>query len=164
MKVFTTHLDQNLMRKIIKMINNIKKEKQQNNNIDTKPPNVFNYLKSLSQEAKDLMDDREDANDDIDDGKFFFIGNNREKINFNIFRKPLNFLSAIYSGDISLKEAEINQKKLEKKIEDLIGYKNNAKEKEKEEINRVLMQAYDLLEYRDKIIDAFKDGTFLSEH
>ena len=56
------------------------------------------------------------------------------------------------------------KKKLEKKIEDLIGYKNNAKEKEKEEINRVLMQANGLLEYRDKIIDAFKDGTFLSEH
>ena len=46
MKVFTTHLDQNLM---IKMIN-IKK--QQNNHIDTKPPNPFNYSKSLSQEAK----------------------------------------------------------------------------------------------------------------
>ena len=43
-----THLDQNLM---IKMIN-IKKN-QQNNNIDTKPPNVPNYLKSSSQEAKD---------------------------------------------------------------------------------------------------------------
>ena len=27
---------------------------QQNNNIDTKPPNVFSYLKSSSQEAKDL--------------------------------------------------------------------------------------------------------------
>ena len=26
------------------------------------------------------------------------------------------------------------------------------------------MQANDLLEYRNKIIDAFKDGTFLSEH
>ena len=73
MKVFTTHLDQNLMRKIIKMINNIKKEKQQNNNIDTKPPNVFNYLKSLSQEAKDLMDEIEDENDDIDDGKLDFL-------------------------------------------------------------------------------------------
>ena len=73
MKVFTTHLDQNLMIKIMKMINDIKKEKQQNNNIDTKPPNVFNYLKSLSQEAKDLMDDKEDANDDIDDGKCFLL-------------------------------------------------------------------------------------------
>ena len=73
MKVFTTHLDQNLMIKIMKMINDIKKEKQQNNNIDIKPPNVFNYLKSLSQEAKDLMDDKEDANDDVDDGKFFLL-------------------------------------------------------------------------------------------
>ena len=26
------------------------------------------------------------------------------------------------------------------------------------------MQANDLFEYRDKIIDAFKDGNFLSEH
>ena len=26
------------------------------------------------------------------------------------------------------------------------------------------MQANDLFEYRDKIIDAFKDGIFLSEH
>ena len=45
------------------------KIKQQNSNIDTKPPNVFNYLKSLSQKAKDLMDEIEDADDDIDDGK-----------------------------------------------------------------------------------------------
>ena len=30
-------------------------KKQQNNNIDTKLSNVFNYLKSLSQEARDLM-------------------------------------------------------------------------------------------------------------
>ena len=45
------------------------KIKQQNSNIDTKSPNVFNYLKSLSQKAKDLMDEIEDADDDIDDGK-----------------------------------------------------------------------------------------------
>ena len=50
-KVFTTHLDQNLM---IKMIN-IKKKKI--NNIDSKPPNVFNYLKSLSQKTANLMDE-----------------------------------------------------------------------------------------------------------
>ena len=56
---------------MIKMIN-IKKN-QQNNNIDTKPPNIVNYLKSLSQEAKDLMDEIEDENDDIDDGKLDFL-------------------------------------------------------------------------------------------
>ena len=37
------------------------KKQQQNNNINTKSPNVFNYLKSLSQEAKDLIDETEDA-------------------------------------------------------------------------------------------------------
>ena len=68
MKIFTTHLDQNLM---IKMIN-IKKP-QQNNNIDTKPPNVLNYLKSLSQKTKNLMDEIKDADDDIDNGKLLFI-------------------------------------------------------------------------------------------
>ena len=51
---------------------NIKKP-QQNSNIDTKPVNVFNYFRSLSQNAKDLMDEIEDANDDIDVVSFFLL-------------------------------------------------------------------------------------------
>ena len=74
MKVFTTHLNQNLM---MKMINN-KIKNQQNNDIGTKPPNVFNYLKSLSPEAKDLMDEIEDDDDDIDINKVAFIGIDRK--------------------------------------------------------------------------------------
>ena len=31
------------------------------------------------------------------------------------FRKPLNFISAIYNGQVSLKEAEFKQRDLEKK-------------------------------------------------
>ena len=92
----------------------LKKQQQNNNNIGTKSPNVFNYLKGLSHKTKDLMDEIEDANDNIDDGKLLFIGNNKEKVNFNIFRRPLSFLSAIYNGEISLKEAEIKQRNLEK--------------------------------------------------
>ena len=85
------------------------------------------------------------------------------KENFNTFRKPLNFISAIYNGEISLKE-EFFQKNLEKKIEDLkFNYKPKNK-KEEEEIYTVLMQTNDLLEYRNKIIDAFKNGTFSSEY
>ena len=77
---------------------------------------------------------------------------------------PLNFLSAIYKGEITLNEPEFIQNNLEKKTEELrIDYiPKNAEEKE--EINGVLMQVNDLLEFRNKIIDAFKDGTFLSEH
>ena len=92
-----------------------KDKKQQTNNIDTKPPNIVNYLKSLSQEAKDLMDEIEDADDDIDGGQLLFIGSNKEKFNFNTFNKPLNFILAIYNGEVSLKEAEIKQIDLEKK-------------------------------------------------
>ena len=68
------------------MLIKILKKQQQNNKIDAKSPNVFNYLKSLSQEAEDLMDEIEDANDDIDDGKLLFIGNNKKKFNCNTFK------------------------------------------------------------------------------
>ena len=60
----------------------------------------------------------------------FFIGSNKKKSIFNIFRKPLNFILAIYNGEISLKEAEFSQKKVEKKIEDL---KRNYKQKDEKE-------------------------------
>ena len=52
---------------------------------------VSNYLKSLSQEATDFMDEIEDADSDIDQNKLFFIGSKKEKFNFNIFSTPLNF-------------------------------------------------------------------------
>ena len=109
MKVFTTHINQNLMITMMSI-----KKTQQNNNIDTKPPNVFSYLKSLSQKTKDLTNEIGDVNDGIGDGKLLFIGSNKEKFNFNIVKKPLNFISAIYNGEISPKEAKFFQKNLEK--------------------------------------------------
>ena len=132
--------------------------------MDTKPPSVFDYLKSLSQNANDLMDEINNADNDIDEYKLAFIGSNRKKFKFNTFRMPLYFLSAIYDGQISLKEAEFSQINLEKKIEELKFNYRPENAEEKEEINRVLMQANGLLEYRDEIIEAFKDGTFSSEH
>ena len=108
------------------------------------------------------MDEIKDADNGIDKYKLVFIGSDREKFNFNIFRMPISFLSAVYNGKISLKEAEVSQRKMEEKIEELKGYKpENA---EREEINGVLMQANDILECRKKIIEAFRDGVFLSEH
>ena len=63
-------------------------------------PQMFkDYLKSLSEEAKDLMDEIKDADDDIAKYKFVFIGNNREKFNFNTSRMPLNFLSDFNNGE-----------------------------------------------------------------
>ena len=108
------------------------------------------------------MYETEEANDDIDINMLAFIGSNKEKNNFNTFKIPLNFLSDIYNGKISLKEAEFNQRNLEKNRRSIIQLW--TKKEKRKEINGVLMQANDLLEYRSKIIKAFKDGTFLSGH
>ena len=89
------------------------------------------------------MDEIEDADDDIDDGKLLFIGSSKNK-KFNTFRMPLNFISDIYNGKISLKEVEFFQRNLEKKIEDLQFSYKPKNEKEKEEINEVLMQANEM--------------------
>ena len=74
------------------------KDKQKTNNIDTKPLNVFDYLKSLSQKAKSLVDEIEEGDDGIDDDKLLFIGSNKENFNFNTSRKSLNFIPAIING------------------------------------------------------------------
>ena len=63
-----------------------KKQKQINSNIDTKPPNAFNYLKSLSQQAKDLMDETEEANKDIDYNKLLFTVSNRRNLTLKLIR------------------------------------------------------------------------------
>ena len=52
-----------------------------------------------------MINEIKDADDDIDKYKIVFIGSNREKFNFNIFKMPLSFLLAIYNDGISLKEA-----------------------------------------------------------
>ena len=59
--------------------------------------------------------------------------------------------------------AEFKQRNLEKKEGLQFNYKPKN-EKEKEEIYGVLIQPNDLLKYRHKIIDAFKDGTFSSKY
>ena len=84
----------------------MKKLKKQQN-IGSIPLIVSNYLKSLSQEAKDLVDEIEDVNDDIDYNKLLFIGSNKEKFNFNVFSMLLNLLLDIFNGKITLTKADI---------------------------------------------------------
>ena len=79
-----------------------------------------------------MIDEIEDDGDDIGINKLAFV--DRDRKNFNTFRMPLSFLSAIYNGEISLKEAEFKQIDLEKEIENLHFYyisKNKEEKKEK---------------------------------
>ena len=110
------------------------------------------------------MDEIEDVNKDINVKKLAFISSNREKFNFNKFRMPLNFLSSIYNDQNTLKEAQFLQKDLCDEINELKHKYKLKNVKEEEEIYGVLMQADDMLAYRDKIIESFRHGTFFSEH
>ena len=94
----------------------------------------------------------------------FFVGSNSEELKFNTFGTLLSFLLDICNGKITLKRQNLRKEIQKKKIENLRGYRINAEEGEKEIIDGLLMQANDLFEYRDKVFDAFKGGTFLSEH
>ena len=61
-----------------------------------------------------------------------FAGSDGKIFNFNTFRMLLDFLSAIYNGEISLKKAEISQKNLEKKIEELkFGYRPKKRKRKR---------------------------------
>ena len=76
----------------------------------------------------------------------------------------LNFLSAIYNGATSLKEAEFPQKDLYNEINELKYEYKPKNVKEKVETDKVLMHANDMLKYSNKVIEAFRNGTSLSEH
>ena len=81
---------------MFKRLKNI--ENAQKNSIrDDDNESIYHTPKSEfeNQNAKHLMDEIEDADDDIDDYKLLFIGSNKEKFNFNTFWKRLNFISAI---------------------------------------------------------------------
>ena len=56
-------------------------------------------------------------------------------VNFNIFSMPLNFLLDIFNGKITLKRAEINQRDLNKKTEEL-KYNYKPKNEKKNKINK----------------------------
>ena len=79
------------------------------------------------------MDEIEEANDGIDICKPAFTGSNKETFIFNAFRMPLNFLSAIYNGEISLIKAEFEQGEIEKKQKSY-SLTMNQKRKKKEKI------------------------------
>ena len=95
---------------------------------------------------------------------FFLLVVIGKSLTFNFLRMPINFLLAFYNGDISLKEAEFLQKDLYDQINQLKFDYRPENAEEKEEIDKVLMHANVMLEYRDKIIEAFTNGTFSSEH
>ena len=79
-KIFNEGLSEDDKKGFFKRLKNIEKAKKTQQNIGSIPLIVSNYLKSLSQEAKYLMDELEDANSDIDYNKLFLLVVTRKKL------------------------------------------------------------------------------------
>ena len=62
---------------------------------------------------------------------FFLLVVIRKKFNYNTFNKPFNFISAIYNGKISLKEAEFKERNLEYKKQKIYNLTIDQKMKKK---------------------------------
>ena len=62
---------------------------------------------------------------------FFLLVVIRKKFNYNTFNQPLNFISAIYNGKISLKEAEFKERNLEYKKQKIYNLTIDQKMKKK---------------------------------
>ena len=58
--------------------------KKNQQNIGSVPLIVSSYLKSLRQEAKDLMDEKEDANSDIEYNTLFLLVVTRKSMPFYV--------------------------------------------------------------------------------
>ena len=58
--------------------------KKNQQNIGSVPLIVSSYLKRLSQEAKDLMDEKEDANSDIEYNTLFLLVVTRKSMPFYV--------------------------------------------------------------------------------
>ena len=58
--------------------------KKNQQNIGSIPLIVSSYLKSLSQEAKDFMDEKEDANSDIEYNTLFLLVVTRKSMPFYV--------------------------------------------------------------------------------
>ena len=111
MKVFTTHLDHNLVVMIIKIrIKEITRQQYRHKTVKD-----FLLFQKFKWRVKRFDGWNRRVDDDVDKYKLVFIGSNRETFNFNIFNWLLAFLSAIYNGELSLKEAEISQREIRKK-------------------------------------------------
>ena len=108
--------------------------------------------KALTKEIKEI--NRKNSNKN-----FTMVHSNRTLYDFNKFRDLNQFVFDIYNGVITIRDAEKEQTELASEIRDLIDYgvRSQKKDEQKQEVLRNVRQ---LLEIRNKIIDAFQNGIF----
>ena len=106
-KIFNKGLSEDDKKEgLFKRLKNIEKAKK-TTKLRFNTTNCMKLFKNSKPRGKDLIDEIEDANNDIDYNKRFFIGSNKEKFNCNTFSTQLNFLLDIFNGKITLKKQKL---------------------------------------------------------
>ena len=122
-------------------------------------PKQLEIQSYLDPEAKRLIDEINKEIKDNEGKHFWCTHSNGKEFNFYKFANLNLFGNKIFNGNTSIEDALEEQAKMEKLLMSLKknhpsnDYKINARKE-------VLKNAKDLLETRNKIINAFRDGNF----
>ena len=121
------------------------------------PNNVF-----ANDETKKEFNKIKEIEKNVDREKLFYQSNKNE-YNFKKFQIIRVFGKDIYNGEITLEEADKDQPKLVKKINDFIKKtkpRNKEKRREKKSVEKNL---YNFCDGREMVLNAFKSKIFLTK-
>ena len=119
---------------------------------------VINFFGKLSPEAKELMNEIREVENDIDSEKLVCAKSGKKSFNFNVFKLLFKFSANIYDGKIIL-EAKNDQHKKFKQLEYLKKFDPNNPDniREKEE---TLINTEKVYNNRNNVNNAFENEVF----
>ena len=128
-------------------------------NRDSKPLKVINFFGKLSPEAKELMNEIREVENDIDSEKLVCAKSVKKSFNFNVLKLLFKFSANIYDGKIILEEAKKDQHKKFNQLEDLKKFdpNNPGNIREKEE---TLINTEKVYNNRNNVNNAFENEVF----
>ena len=127
-------------------------------NKSNREPNKLEIQSALNPEAKKLIDEIKTEIEEYENKNFLCTHSNGKEYNFYKFADLNLFGNKIYSSQTSIEDALKEQSEMEKLLISLKKYNpsNDYKINARKEVLKI---EEDVLETRNKIINAFRDGT-----
>ena len=155
--------------KQVMALNTLKSDNNNNNNNNNNKNNNKLIIEDVilesafaNDEAKEEFNKIKEIEKNVDREKLFYQSNKNE-YNFKKFQIIRVFGKDIYNGEITLEEADKDQPKLVKKINDFIKKtkpRNKEKRREKKSVEKNL---YNFCDGREMVLNAFKSKIFLTK-
>ena len=125
-------------------------EEIKNINIGSKPLNTSSFFSTISEKAKELMNEIKVIDDWLETAQRICTKTDgKTKYDFNKFVLPLKFATKIYRHDLTLQEAEDDQQKLKILINKLNNNYNPTNQTKIKETDDMLKSARKLLVIRE---------------